>query len=329
MDTFFGIPMGPLAQVLAILLGLLLVVLAAFALRNRVFFKLGVRNVRRRRARTALIVAGLMLGTTIITAALASGDTMSHTIRSTAVKVMGSTDELIAAKGTNADITTPGDATATAYLPEEIVPQLARHLRRTGYVDGVAPAIVESIAVQDTTTRQNNSRVTLFASTASGLAGFSPIRSTDGTTVSLAALRPGEVYLTAKAADDLNAKAGDTLHLFAGDRRQSAARPGDRELRRRGNGRPRRPGRVAGRTGVPRPDALRQVRARFQQWQRDGRCQADGSGDAGDEGRRHAAPVWRSTPSSATRSRPRTSRERPSCRCSRPSAASRSPPACC
>ena len=51
------------------------------ALRNPVLVRLGVRNFGRRRGRTALIVLGLMLGTTIIAAALVTGDTMSHTIR--------------------------------------------------------------------------------------------------------------------------------------------------------------------------------------------------------------------------------------------------------
>ena len=50
------------------------------------WFKLGVRNVGRRRGRTALIVVGLMLGTTIIATALTTGDTMSHTIRGAAVR---------------------------------------------------------------------------------------------------------------------------------------------------------------------------------------------------------------------------------------------------
>jgi putative ABC transport system permease protein len=222
MNSFFGIPIGPLAIGLTIALAVVLAVLGAFALRNRVFFRLGVRNVRRRRSRTALVVAGLMLGTTIITAALASGDTMTYTVRSSAVKTMGATDELIAAKGANADIATPGDATGTAYFPEQIVPQLARNLRQTRFVDGVAPAIIESIAVQDTTTRQSKSRVTLFASTAAGLKGFSAMRSTDGTVLSLASLGPGEIYLNADAADDLNAKAGDRLQLFAGERRSGA-----------------------------------------------------------------------------------------------------------
>src|SRR5437899_1021027 len=57
--------------------------------------------------------------------------------------------------------------------------------------------------------------VTLFASTAAGLRGFGDIR-TGGRTVSLADLRPGEVYLNAKGADKLGAKAGDTIRILAG-----------------------------------------------------------------------------------------------------------------
>ena len=72
MTELFGIPTGSLATVLAVILGAGLAVVAVLALRNRIFFKLGVRNIPRRRGRTVLIVAGLMLGTTIIAAALAT-----------------------------------------------------------------------------------------------------------------------------------------------------------------------------------------------------------------------------------------------------------------
>ena len=51
------------------------------AVRNPILVKLGFRNASRRRGRSALIVVGLMLGTTIVAAALTTGDTMSHSIR--------------------------------------------------------------------------------------------------------------------------------------------------------------------------------------------------------------------------------------------------------
>src|SRR6476469_2664902 len=99
MKELFGIPMETLTLVLAILVAAIVGALVLLAVRNRVLVKLGVRNVGRRRARSALIVVGLMLGTTIIAAALATGDTMSHTIRQTAVRSLGNTDEVVSAQG--------------------------------------------------------------------------------------------------------------------------------------------------------------------------------------------------------------------------------------
>src|SRR6478672_11394998 len=111
MNELFGIPTGTLAAVLALTLAIVLGLLAALALRNRVFLRLGVRNVGRRRGRSALIVVGLMLGTAIITAALATGDTMSHTIRSAAVSSLGQTDEVVAARGVETSLATASEAT--------------------------------------------------------------------------------------------------------------------------------------------------------------------------------------------------------------------------
>jgi putative ABC transport system permease protein len=88
----FGIPMGALAAVLALVCAAAVGGIAVLALRNRIFFRLGIRNLARRRARTALIVAGLMLGTAIISSALSTGDTISSTIRGIAVEALGQTD---------------------------------------------------------------------------------------------------------------------------------------------------------------------------------------------------------------------------------------------
>ena len=88
-----------LAVVLAVALGAALGARRrCSALRDPVLLRLSLRNTSRRRGRSALIVVGLMLGTTIITAALATGDTMSHTIRSMAIETLGQTDEVVAAQ---------------------------------------------------------------------------------------------------------------------------------------------------------------------------------------------------------------------------------------
>jgi putative ABC transport system permease protein len=219
VQKLFGIPMGDLAVVLALLLGFALALIATLALRNRFLLRLGLRNLARRRARAALIVAGLMLGTTIIASALVTGDTMNRTVRASVIESLGRTDELVAVRGTDTE-GAPAGATSTSadYFPEQDFPAIERALRRTRLVDGVAPAVVEPVAVQDLTSRRTEARVSLFGADPRRMAGFGTIRTTSGDEVSLADLRAGEVYLDRDAAAKLSATAGDRVTILAGSR---------------------------------------------------------------------------------------------------------------
>lgn len=215
MSKLFGLPVTTLAAVLALVLLGAVAVTAALALRNRVFFRLGVRNIRRRLGRSALIVAGLMLGTTLIAAAVATGDTMSKTIRSAAISALGPTDEVVAAKGIGSAIALGGEGTGARYFPEGYADRIAKATAGSHLIRGIEPVIDETIAVADVRNRQSEPQVTLFAGDPARMKGFGEIRA-DGRTVSLADLRPGEVFLNAKAAEKLDARAGDTVGLLAG-----------------------------------------------------------------------------------------------------------------
>ena len=217
MTELFGIPTAALATALAIALGAGLAVVALLAVRNPIFLKLGLRGIPRRRGRTILIVAGLMLGTAIIAAALATGDTMSSTIRSSVVRSLGETDELVSAKGTDVESIAIGEATEVAYFEESDYGEIREAVAESPLVDGVAPAIIETVAVQDATSRQHEPRVTFFGSDPAAVADFGAIR-TGGETASLADLASDEVYLNEDAADELDAHAGDELLVLAGDR---------------------------------------------------------------------------------------------------------------
>jgi putative ABC transport system permease protein len=201
VNKLFGIPVGTLALVLVALLVLALAVVTAVAVRNRVFVRLGFRNAQRRKGRSALIVAGLMLGTVIIGAALATGDTMSQTIRSTALGALGQADEVVGAKGISSMFATNTGGTGMRYFPQSYT----RKIVRAGgdRVAFVYPTLVDSVAAVDLRSRQSEPRVTLYASTPVGMP--------------TGALRPGEVVLNPKAADKLDAKAGDTLRVLAGN----------------------------------------------------------------------------------------------------------------
>jgi putative ABC transport system permease protein len=136
--------------------------------RNRVLVRLGVRNVGRRRARTVLIIVGLMLGTAIISSALSTGDTISYAIRSDVVEALGATDEVVARKGAPGldaggwagGVSATGDV--ASYFRQNAVTVVRDRFGARPPVDGVAAAIVEMAAVQDVESRQTEPRVTLF-----------------------------------------------------------------------------------------------------------------------------------------------------------------------
>ncbi len=217
MQELFGIPVDTLLLILAVALVVALGFVGVLALRNRILLKLAVRNVGRRRGRSALIVVGLMLGTTIIAAALTTGDTMNNTIRATAVDALGETDETIAPRGAVDDIPGAlGAATGTGWLDEATVERVESALAGSELVDGVTGAIVDQVAVQAPVQRQSEPSVVLFAADPVRMEGFSPIVGTEGENLSLGDLRPGEVYLNRKAAKELRVAAGDRVLVFAG-----------------------------------------------------------------------------------------------------------------
>lgn len=97
MQEIFGLSMTTLALVLLGLFIAVVTLVGVMAWRNRIMLKLGLRNIPKRPAQTALIIFGLMLSTVIITSAFGTGDTIAYTIRSLGARTLGETDEIVSA----------------------------------------------------------------------------------------------------------------------------------------------------------------------------------------------------------------------------------------
>ena len=214
MNELFGIPLDTLLIVCSVGLGVAFGILAVLAIRNPVLVRLGVRNVGRRRARTGLIVLGLMLGTTIVAAALVTGDTMSHTIRTTATAALGESDEVVSAKGAVDDIPGDlGDASGIRWFPETVAGEIESTLGPK-LADGVVNVIVDNTALKAPRTEKGEPSAMLFGADPAAMDGFSPIVGSDGSEVSLADLGAGEAYLNSDAADELGARPGDMVIAY-------------------------------------------------------------------------------------------------------------------
>ena len=212
MQSLFGIDTDVL---MVVVLGALIGILAALAftaLLNRVMLKIGVRNLPRRPAQTALIVVGLMLSTLIISAALGTGDTIYHSIRSSVVEGLGEIDEMLLSSES-----TTGDIRGIPYFPIESFQDIAAQVQDDPGIDGLAPSIGENVPAVNPGSRQSEGSMRVFAIDPAALGVFGPVLDSDGDEARLEQLGEGQTYINQEAAEELDASPGDSIVLYTQD----------------------------------------------------------------------------------------------------------------
>jgi putative ABC transport system permease protein len=208
VSRLFGVPIDTL---LLLLLGLFViagVILAVSALRNRIAFRLALRNIPRRPAQTSLILLGLMLATLLFSAAFSTGDTMTHSLRVQATRTLGEVDILIEANQSDA-FGRPG------YFGEDVVAETAAELVGDGSADGVSGMIRESAPVVSSDSGLSEPRIEILGIAADRPQTLGVLVSTDGSALQVGSLRPGEVYLSEEAASSLEVGQGDIVQLYS------------------------------------------------------------------------------------------------------------------
>jgi len=93
----------PFTAALAAVLVLCVLFVLIDAMRNRILFKMAVRNVVRRPGTTALVLAGLMVGTAIISATLVVGDTFDNMVVGEVTQGYGEIDFGVTGQGQSLD----------------------------------------------------------------------------------------------------------------------------------------------------------------------------------------------------------------------------------
>jgi putative ABC transport system permease protein len=213
VETLFGIPLNILMWTCAAITAFALAWAAVIVLRQPVTLRLSMRNIRRRIGRAVLIVVGLMLATTIISAAFNTGDTIAGTIHSEVINSLGNIDEVISAQE-EGDIEVTGETTGLAFFDESRFDDIRAATNGNSDIDGVLPAIWEGVGVQNTTTRQTEPRVSVFAPDPAYMDGFGIIRDTDGNVISMADLADNEILINEKMQDELDAEAGHQFDVY-------------------------------------------------------------------------------------------------------------------
>lgn len=177
--------------------GLVVVVVAALAMLAPVQRRLAARNVMRRKNEAALVIAGSLLGTALITGSFITGDTLDSSIRASARQQLGPIDEMVAA----------ADPQRAARLEDTL-----RSLEDPR-IDGVTSlvAVQGSVATTegDVLAEPEAQIIEIDFDEARSFGG-----DPEATGISGATPREGEVVLSQDLADTLRSQTGDEVRVF-------------------------------------------------------------------------------------------------------------------
>ena len=191
---------------LTIFIGIMVVV-AYLAWRHRIMLRLGLRNIPRRPAQTALIIVGSMLSAVIIAASFATGDTISSSIRNASIEGLGPVDEILTpARG--------AEDFGPAYVDRSRFDLLQQQLAGFDAIDGMTPYIAETAPALNLRASLSEGQARIVAPDSATLEGFGEFTLLSGQPYPLDNLPTGAALVNEEAVDDIDAKVGDTLRLF-------------------------------------------------------------------------------------------------------------------
>jgi putative ABC transport system permease protein len=222
MDTLFGIPTNQLTLVLLGVFAAGALILASLALRDRTSFRMAVRNIPRRKAQSALIVAGLMLATVLFSAAFTTGDTLTNSLRVQALENIGRVDVVVRAEQPESESAVafgPGAGVAQApearerYFDAKLADEVRDRLADEENVAGVAPLAKESVPATAPKTDLSEPRVDVLGVDATSMKGFDQLTAASGETLFVANLGDNDIYVSRETAEGLDVGVGDSIEV--------------------------------------------------------------------------------------------------------------------
>ena len=207
MDSLFGAPLTSILIGLLVLVAVAMGSIAWIAWRQPILFRMGLRNLVRRKAQTALIIIGLMLSTLIISAAFATGDTVGYSITNEVYKSLEDVDFVIAYDRENAP-TTDG---APTHLTDRTVQDLQAAFANDPDIDGITGILVRTLPVLNPQRRLSEPAAQVVGVNPASVDSFHALRTLDGEAISAATLNRTDAYITDRLAKAIEAKTGDTI----------------------------------------------------------------------------------------------------------------------
>jgi putative ABC transport system permease protein len=190
------------AVALLLLLMIVLAAIGAMAMRRRVYARMAARNTLRRPSQTAMVVAGLMIGTAILSGSLITGDTIEYLMVKDVYQGTDLIDEWIEVPGGR--LFSASFCTTLASAPD-----------LENVTDGIAPLVLlPGVTVFDPSSRQTEPSINLLGFDPVSDAAFGHFTTAGGRTTQGAELGAMEAFVNEKLAKTALVEPGHTLQVY-------------------------------------------------------------------------------------------------------------------
>ena len=220
MTDFLGVPMAVVMWILVALLALALVSVVWVAVRQRILFEIGLRNIPRRRAQSILIVLGLMLSTVIIAAALSTGDTVNYSITQETYNRLGHVDELVHVRDNQRDQSALDEeqVAPAGYVPPSIIQEVNATLNGIDEADGVLPGLrFPAPAANGTRPEIKYPELVVMGLDPGAMHGFeNDVVTRQGVPFPVDSLERNQALINESAARELELRINDRVNVFIG-----------------------------------------------------------------------------------------------------------------
>lgn len=186
------------ALLLAVLTGGALLVLVGLSITHPLLWRMGVRNIRRHRAQTLIMLCGLVLFSAFLTASSGLQDSFLHSILVDRLAKVGDVDESV-----------------TGPFTHNQVESALTSIRQQAAVQAATAVYFRPLAAQFSIQRTGITRTDqyILAVPSDFERVYGALRDDQGHLVSITDLRPGEVLLSHSAVLSLDVKPGDRLQM--------------------------------------------------------------------------------------------------------------------
>jgi len=200
-----------LIQIVSLLAGIAVIATVVSMIANPIIFKIGYRNIYRRKSDTLLVIMGSLIGTALIMGSMAMNDSFQKFLYAQIERSHGEIDEMVYIPSDNQNV-------VKEFIPNLKIEALVNSLSNNELVDGVLPVLSRTVSAglpgEARSQTGQSIQVSIIGVEPEELSGWPDVSEVE---FAMSGKTEGvpEVIINKELSDSLGVSVGDTLEILA------------------------------------------------------------------------------------------------------------------